>query len=236
MPPTTATSRPDGSASTTRDKLSLGPASRLIGVDPDTLRRWSDDGRVPTLLTPGGHRRFDRRDLERVLASRARGGSSARRPLAALGATPDRMGRAYARSYRPSGEGRGAVSDTLDEAAREEFRGDGRRLLAALVAYLDASSSAGREAAETAAVAAVRATGQRLAAAGAGLDEAATAFISARRPFLAEIAGLGRRRSLDVARLTELYDEAVALLDRLLLEFLAAFNVRQATSHQGVPG
>lgn len=234
MPPPAPTNRPDVTPRAVREKLSLGPASRLIGVDPDTLRRWSDEGRVPTLLTPGGHRRFERRDLERVLASRGHPAGPSRRPLAALGATPDRMGRAYARSYRPSGEGRGPIADTFDPTAREAFRTDGRRLLAALVAYLDAASPVGREAAEAEALEAVRATGQRLATAGAGLDEAAAAFISARRPFLAEIAGLGRRRSLDVASLTALYDEAVALLDRLLLEFLAAFNTAFHTG-QGVP-
>src|SRR5512147_2537487 len=52
--------------------LSLGPASRLVGVDPDTLRRWADDGRVEVFVTPGRHRRFDRRALER-LASSGRG-------------------------------------------------------------------------------------------------------------------------------------------------------------------
>jgi excisionase family DNA binding protein len=206
-----------------RDKLSLGPASRLLGVDPDTLRRWSDAGRLPSFSTPGGHRRFDRRDLERVLASRTRG-HARRAPLAELGATPDRLGRAYARSYRPTAERPSVVGQAIEESAREAFRSDGRRLLGALLTYLDASSPAGREAAEADAMSAVRATAERLAAAGAGLDEAAAAFIAARRPFLAELAGIGRRRSLDVASLTALYDEAVALLDRLLLEFLGAFK------------
>jgi excisionase family DNA binding protein len=206
-----------------RDKLSLGPASRLIGVDPDTLRRWSDTGRLPSFSTPGGHRRFDRRDLERVLARRGRGRAT-RAPLAELGATPDRLGRAYARSYQATAERSNVVGQAIDAPAREAFRSDGRRLLAALLAYLDASSAASRDLAEADATSAVRATGQRLAAAGAGLDEAAAAFIAARRPFLAELAGIGRRRSLDVASLTALYDEAVALLDRLLLEFLVAFK------------
>jgi excisionase family DNA binding protein len=45
------------------DWLSVGPASRLLGVDPDTLRRWADDGRVEAYTTPGGHRRFERQSL-----------------------------------------------------------------------------------------------------------------------------------------------------------------------------
>ena len=42
------------------DWLTLGEASRMLGVDPDTLRRWSDGGKVDLLRTPGGHRRFRR--------------------------------------------------------------------------------------------------------------------------------------------------------------------------------
>src|SRR4029079_9002268 len=34
--------------------LSLGPASELLGIDPDTLRRWADEGRVPAWTTAGG--------------------------------------------------------------------------------------------------------------------------------------------------------------------------------------
>ena len=31
--------------------LSLGPASRVLGVDPDTLRRWADHGEIPVTVT-----------------------------------------------------------------------------------------------------------------------------------------------------------------------------------------
>ena len=47
-----------------------------------------------------------------------------------------------------------------------------------------------------------------------------SSFVAARQPFLAELAGLGRRRSLDPGRLADLYDDASALLDRLLLRFI----------------
>jgi hypothetical protein len=46
--------------------------------------------------------------------------------------------------------------------------------------------------------------------------------VAARGPFLAELAGFGRRRSLDPSRLAGLYGDASALLDRLLLRFIDA--------------
>lgn len=212
-------SAPDASAVEDRSRLALGPASRLLGVDPDTLRRWADEGRVPVATTPGGHRRFERRDLERIALSRRAG--STRRPLTTLGATPDRLTRAYARSYATT-PGQAAFGGRADLPDREGFRADGRRLVAALVGYLDAGGAAARARAEAQAVDVVRATAARLAAAGMSVDEAAPAFVAARRPFLAELATLGKRRSLDVAALSTLYDDAVGLLDRLLIEFLSA--------------
>jgi molybdopterin-binding protein len=34
----------------------IGQAAELLGVSPDTVRRWADDGRLPTRRTEGGHR------------------------------------------------------------------------------------------------------------------------------------------------------------------------------------
>lgn len=38
--------------------LTLGQAAQLLGVHPNTLRRWADDGDIHCTRTPGGHRRF----------------------------------------------------------------------------------------------------------------------------------------------------------------------------------
>jgi excisionase family DNA binding protein len=48
--------------------LSLSAASKLLGVHSTTLRRWADAGAVPVYITPGGHRRFARRDIEALAA------------------------------------------------------------------------------------------------------------------------------------------------------------------------
>jgi DNA-binding transcriptional MerR regulator len=186
-------------------------------VDPDTLRRWADDGRVDAWTTPGGHRRFDRRRLEHLAADRrARGG----RPLADLGASPERIRRVYRRHYATDATGPATRGD--DTADRQAYRDDGRRLVAALTAYLDADpgDAPARERAEAAAGAVVDDQAARLVAAGADMTEAVSRFVAARQPFLAELANLGRHRSLDPARLAALYGDASSVLDRLLLRFI----------------
>jgi excisionase family DNA binding protein len=212
-----------GTTNETGRWLSLGPASRLLGIDPDTLRRWADQGRVPAWITPGGHRRFDRSALERLASSRHR---PARRVLANLGASPERLTRVYRRHYaselRPSGR---SGQTAPDAAAREAFRHDGRRLIGVLVDYLDTDprDQPTRSRLEREARSIVDDQADRLAAGEAGLTEAVAGFVAARQPFLGELAVLGRRRSLDPGHLAAMYVDASALLDRLLLRFIDAY-------------
>jgi excisionase family DNA binding protein len=58
------------------DWLTLGQAAKFLGVAQSTIRKWSDQGRVPAFYTPGGHRRYRRRDLEAFLERSGPGGSS----------------------------------------------------------------------------------------------------------------------------------------------------------------
>jgi molybdopterin-binding protein len=41
----------------------IGQAARLLGVSPDTVRRWADGGRVATHRDEGGRRLIDGKDL-----------------------------------------------------------------------------------------------------------------------------------------------------------------------------
>ncbi|MEU1625437.1 helix-turn-helix transcriptional regulator [Streptomyces sp. NPDC020096] len=41
----------------------IGQAARLLGVSPDTARRWADGGRVPTHRDEAGRRLIDGQDL-----------------------------------------------------------------------------------------------------------------------------------------------------------------------------
>jgi excisionase family DNA binding protein len=217
------TESPSAVPDTGRAWLSLGPASRLLGVDPDTLRRWADAGRIEVWATPGGHRRFARRSLERLAATR-RGTT----PLAGLGATPDRVSRAYRRCYAAPRADGAASAAGLDDGERDAFRRDGRLLVEALLAHVDASDAASRTRAEAAAGELTDTLAVRLASAGTELPEAVAMFVAARRPFLSELGAVGKRRTLDPARLAAAYEDASALLDRLLLRLIATHQAELA--------
>jgi excisionase family DNA binding protein len=203
------------------ERLPLGAASRLLGVDPDTLRRWADEGRVPAFTTPGGHRRFERKALERLMAARRTGPEHG---LASLGSNADRLSAAYRRRYSEQ-HGSGLDPRTRVPAAdRDSFREIGRQLVDALVRHLDETGQ-GRALAEREAIDLAASLGERLGLYGVPLADGVSMFVSARRPFLAELSVVARRRGVDAARVGDLFDASTWLLDRLLLAFVAGHEV-----------
>ncbi len=53
------------------DLLSTREVARLAGVGPSAVKRWSDAGLLACRKTAGGHRRFARAEVERVLRQHA---------------------------------------------------------------------------------------------------------------------------------------------------------------------
>ena len=58
------------------DWLTLGQAAKYLGVAQSTIRKWSDQGRVPAFYTPGGHRRYRKGDLDQFLESSGPSGTT----------------------------------------------------------------------------------------------------------------------------------------------------------------
>jgi len=199
--------------------LPIGAASVLVGVDPGTLRRWADEGRVEHLTTAGGHRRFRREALETLM----RKGSSATPNLSRLGATPTRLARLYRRSYAT--QAGDLVSGLhLDGVERDAFRADGLALVRLLLKHLDEGSAAGRSRTLAEAADLVRGIGARLALTGASLTDAVALFIEARSPFLRELGTAATRRRLRPEQLADLYERASGAFDRLLLDLIEGYR------------
>jgi len=61
--------RRSGSAGRMQDMLTGREVARLLHVHPNTLRRWSNDGRIRAYrINPRGDRRFNREEVRRFLA------------------------------------------------------------------------------------------------------------------------------------------------------------------------
>jgi len=202
--------------------LSLGDASRLLGVSTATVRRWSDLGRLRPFTTPGGHRRFSRESLERMLPS-----DRARRPElgAGDGLTPTRLRRAYRRDALPVHH-QAAWIATLDVDDRETFRQLGRRLAWELVAHLDASDDESRQQHLREATALAAEYGRLGADLGLAMSDVVEGFLAFRRPFLAEVGAVAARRGFYTAEVTTLFEEAERALDRLLIATMSGHRIR----------
>ena len=201
--------------------LTLGAASRMLGVDPDTLRRWADAGKVELLRTPGGHRRF-RAETIAAMLPRPR---QARRSLSAIGEPPDRVAAEFRRRVR-SDMAEQDWHSRFDAASLRWFRERGMRMSQLLLGALD-TEGRGREellrqAAQLGHEYGVEAQRRELS-----LGEATEVFLFFRARFMAEIATIARRRTLDPERAATLFEEADRSLDRVIVALIHG--------HQAVP-
>ena len=58
--------------SDTERLLTPGEVARMFRVTPKTVARWANTGRLASVRTLGGHRRYRERDVSEVLTEQAR--------------------------------------------------------------------------------------------------------------------------------------------------------------------
>jgi len=197
--------------------LTLGEASRMLGVDPDTLRRWADRGKVDVFHTPGGHRRFLRTSIDAMLP---RPRTPRRQSLSAMGQAPDQIAAEFLKRVR-SDLGDQDWHQRFDEASLRWFRERGRRMSELLLGYLDTVRRPGREQYLVQAEALGREYGVEAKRRTLSLGEATQAFLFFRARFLSEIADVARRGSLETTQAAVLFEEADRSLDRVILALIA---------------
>ena len=198
------------------DWLPLGDASRRLGVDPDTLRRWADAGKIEVFVTPGGHRRFPRAAVEALLPRP----SPSTRSLEGVGAV-DRMAADLGRRVRAElGDMRWGRA--LDAGEREAFRERGRLAGTTLLRYLNAKRKSDRERLLFEIEDLGRAYGREAKNRGMSLARATEALLFVRGQFSAQLASAMRRRGLPAARTLLLFEEADRAFDHMLLALIEA--------------
>ena len=198
--------------------LTLGEASRILGVDPDTLRRWADNGKVDVLKTPGGHRRFLRASIEGMLPRPRR---PTHRSLSAIGEPPDRIAAEFLKRVR-SDMAEQDWHQQFDETSLRWFRERGMRMSDLLIGYLDAAGRMGRDKQLAQAASLGTEYGVEAKRRGLSLGEATQVFLFFRARFLAEIANVARRRTLEAEQAASLFAAADRALDTVILALIDA--------------
>ena len=49
--------------------LTTGDAAKRLGVSANTVRTWTDEGRISYIALPSGHRRYEQEEVTRFLDS-----------------------------------------------------------------------------------------------------------------------------------------------------------------------
>ena len=105
--------------------VSLGRASRLLGVSHSTVRRWADGGELRSYRTSGGHRRILEEDVRQFMAQHSQASGSIdtdRISELAVGRVKRRLSRRRQSRDMEAFAG-------LDRATRERLRFIGRQLV-----------------------------------------------------------------------------------------------------------
>lgn len=157
--------------------IGMRRACEILGVNQSTLRTWTDGGRVPVFLTPGGHRRYREADLRALLES----GPPAPPALplsAALLASHDRYEQVARESLSSPWFAR------FDQPARRQFRLLGTSMLNLLTTNVVGTTAAEREHALERARDLASEYGEMATRLGLTLAEATEAFLIFRNPVL----------------------------------------------------
>ena len=119
--------------------LSVSAAAARLGVHVGTVRRWTDDGQLPEVRTPGGHRRIPAEAVERLRRERA----TAEDPAALATSEPsDPASEAWAEHavvharYGVRANGDAPWNQAFDATERAHRRETGRQLVGLLLRHV----------------------------------------------------------------------------------------------------
>jgi excisionase family DNA binding protein len=110
---------------------SLSEAAQQLSVHPATMRRWADNGDLPVMVTPGGHRRFAASDIEKFAQT-----SRKRQHVNNLEKLWADRALVQARQGITDYQGEHQWLTMIDEAVREKNRLLGRQLMALTLQYI----------------------------------------------------------------------------------------------------
>lgn len=189
--------------------ISIRDACALLGVDQSTLRRWSDAGKVPLFLTPGGHRRYAEDDILAL----AKGSARQRRRISKQALTEASLSQ-YARDQYVTEVRQRPWYREYDAESLAAHRERGLAMVTLAVRFV--SGRADREEIIAEACEIARAYGRDSAAHGFGITDTVQMYLRARTPIIQGVIKFLDQGAISSARATRVFTDVLEFMDRTL--------------------
>jgi len=208
--------------------ISISEASQLLGVSEAALRQWTDEGKIKAFITPGGHRRYSRAELKKLMGSHPR----------MLG-IKDLVTKLEETAQQHREIARASLKNTLwynklNVEAQEHLAELGRRLLNLIIKYV--TEPARRE--ET--VQLIRDIGhehgEMLAKLELPLTDSVETFLLHRSPILNATTHMMRKREVLTGRVVEAISLVAQVLDEALVALVAAHQQHRNEIQERIEG
>jgi len=202
---------------TTRRWLSIHEACALLGVDKSTLRRWSDAGKVPVFLTPGGHRRYTEEDL----LAFAKGTGRLQRRFTPQALTQASLSQYQQDAYVTDVRQRPWYGD-YDAESLAEHRKRGLAMVTLAVRYVSTRGDRAEVLAEACTIAAEY--GRDSARHGLGIGSAVETYLSARTPIVQGVLQFLDAGALSTAKAGRIFADVMEFMDRSLAAMMRQYE------------
>ncbi len=194
--------------------LNISEASRILGVSGAALRQWTDEGRIKAFITPGGHRRYSRADLKKLMSAHPR-----MLGVKDLVTELEETAQQHRKIARVSLEKK-AWYNKLNKESQEHLAELGRRLLSLIIRYVTEPSK--REETLQLVREVGHGHGDTLAKLGLPLTDSVEAFILHRDPIMNAATHLLRKREAFTGRVVEAIPIVAHVMDEALVALVAA--------------
>ncbi len=191
--------------------ISIHEASQMLGVSEVALRQWTDEGKIKAFITPGGHRRYSRAELKKLVSTQSK----------ALGIKD--LVLKLEDSFEEHREiSRGAVEHDLQISgeSHEQLARQGRLLLNLIIKYITEPSRRNETIEEVRAVG--REHGVMLADLGLPLSHSVEAFLVHRDPIISAATQMIKKKEGFTGRVVEAIPLCTHVMDEALVSLVAA--------------
>jgi len=194
--------------------LNISEASRILGVSEAALRQWTDEGKIKAFITPGGHRRYSRANLNKFITAHPKM-LGVKDLITEIEETVE-LHREIARKSLSSS----SWYNKLSQESQDHFADMGRRLLSLIVKYISEPSK--REETMHLARQVGHDMGETLAMHGLPLADSVEAFLIHREPVVNAATSLLKRRDAFTGRVVDAIPLAINVIDETLVSLVAA--------------